>query len=65
MLVRVAEAKGTQLVNNAYAASGSDNLVALEMVKVLGGLDLMVVGDTKVGLNPLDIESVYRMIGGK
>ncbi len=64
MLVKVAEGKGTQLVNSAYASSGSDNLVALEMTKVLSGIDLIVVSDEKNGVNPLDIEAMWRMLGG-
>ncbi len=65
MLVKVAEAKGTERVNQAYAASGSENLVALEMAKVLDGLGLIVVSDTKTGLNPLDIEQMVRLLGAR
>ena len=65
MLVTVAGAKGTQLVNSAYASAGSDNLVALEMAKVLDGIEVLVVSDTKNGLNPLDVEQMVRMLGGK
>lgn len=64
-LVSIAQAKGQQGVNNAYASSGSDNLVALEMAKVLDGIEVLIVGDTKSGLNPLDIESMLRMLGGR
>jgi len=65
MLVKVAEAKGTQLVNQAYASSGSDNLVALEMAKVLDGISLIVLSDTKNGLNPLDVEQMMRLLGAR
>lgn len=65
MLVKVAEAKGTQQVNEAYASSGSDNLVALEMAKVLDGLGLIIVSDTKTGLNPLDVEQMMRLLGAR
>jgi regulator of protease activity HflC (stomatin/prohibitin superfamily) len=65
MLVKVAEAKGTQLVNQAYAVAGSDNLVALEMAKVLEGIETVVVSDPKTGVNPLDIEQMMRMLGAK
>ena len=63
MLVKVADAKGTERVNEAYASSGSDNLVALEMAKVLDGIGLIIVSDTKNGLNPLDIEQMVRLLG--
>jgi regulator of protease activity HflC (stomatin/prohibitin superfamily) len=65
MLVKVGEAKGTQLVNQAYASSGSDNLVALEMAKVLDGINVIVISDTKNGLNPLDVEQMMRLLGAK
>jgi regulator of protease activity HflC (stomatin/prohibitin superfamily) len=65
MLVKVAEAKGTQLVNQAYASSGSENLVALEMAKVLDGIGLIVVSDSKNGVNPLDVEQMMRLLGVK
>ncbi|MBN1960308.1 MAG: SPFH domain-containing protein [Deltaproteobacteria bacterium] len=65
MLVKVAEAKGTQLVNKAYASSGSDNLVALEMAKVLEGISLIVVSDDKSGVNPLDVNQMLRLVGAK
>src|SRR5262249_42608655 len=65
MLVKVADAKGTALVNQSYASAGSDNLVALEMAKVLDGIEVLVVSDTKSGLNPLDIEAMTRMLGGR
>jgi uncharacterized membrane protein YqiK len=65
MLVTVASAKGTQAVNSAYASAGSDNLVALEMAKVLDGIEVLVISDTKTGFNPLDVEALVRMLGGK
>jgi regulator of protease activity HflC (stomatin/prohibitin superfamily) len=65
MLVQVAEAKGTQLVNQAYASSGSDNLVALDMAKVLEGIELMIITDEKNGVNPLDIDAMARMLGAR
>jgi regulator of protease activity HflC (stomatin/prohibitin superfamily) len=65
MLVQVASAKGQQAVNSAYASAGSDNLVALEMAKVLDGIEVLVVSDTKNGFNPLDVEQLARMLGGK
>ena len=63
--VRIAEAKGTALVNEAYSSSGTTNLVALEMVKVLEGIELVVVGDETHGVNPLNIGSMMKMIGAE
>ena len=65
MLVKVAEAKGTQLVNQAYASAGSDNLVALEMAKVLDGVGPVIISDAKGGLNPLDVDQMMRLLGAK
>ncbi len=64
-LVKIAEAKGTSMVNASYASAGSDNLVALEMAKVLEGIEVLVVSDTKNGMNPLDVEAMLRMLGGR
>ncbi len=63
--VRIAEAKGTALVNEAYSSSGTTNLVALEMVKVLEGINLIVVGDETHGVNPLNINAMMKMIGAE
>ena len=52
-------------MNAAYASAGSDNLVAMEMAKVLEGIDVLVVSDTKTGFNPLDVEQMVRMLGGR
>lgn len=65
MLVKVAEANGTQLVNQAYSQAGSDNLVALEMAKVLDGLQYIVLSDPKNGMNPLNVDEVVKMLGAK
>lgn len=65
MLVQVAEANGMQMVNSSYAQAGSDNLVALEMAKVLDGLQYIVLSDTKSGLNPLNVDEVIKMLGVK
>ncbi len=64
-MVRISEAKGTAMVNEAYSASGTTNLVALEMVKVLQGINLVVVGDEKNGVNPLNINAMMKMIGAE
>ncbi|HSI04798.1 MAG TPA: SPFH domain-containing protein, partial [Myxococcota bacterium] len=63
--VRISEAKGTALVNEAYSSSGTTNLVALEMVKVLEGINLIIVGDETHGVNPLNINSMMKMIGAE
>ncbi|MBC7792957.1 MAG: SPFH/Band 7/PHB domain protein [Clostridia bacterium] len=63
--LRIAEARGTKQVNDAYASSGTVNLVALEMVKVLEGINLVVIGDDAHGVNPLNINAMMKMIGAE
>jgi hypothetical protein len=63
--VRIADARGTKQVNEAYAASGTANLVALEMVKVFDGIQTIVVGDDTHGINPLNINAMMKMIGAE
>ena len=56
LLVQLAEAKRTELRNEAMQAVGADKAVALEMAEVLAGLDVIIVpsgGDN--GFNPLDL----------
>lgn len=62
LLVQLADAQGTQALNNAYRGIGSENLVGLEMAEVLKGMDVIIVptgGDN--GVNPLDLEETLRM----
>lgn len=62
LLVQLAEAKGTEMLNNAYRGIGSENLVGLEMAEVLNGMDVIVIPTGgKNGMNPLDLEDTLRM----
>ena len=62
LLVALAEAQGTKLENAALQAQGANNLVGLEMAKVLEGADVIIVPtDGPEGLNPLDLD---KLIGG-
>ena len=66
LLVHLAEAKGTELLNAAYKGIGSENLVGLEMAEVLRGLEVIVVptgGDG--GMNPLDLDRTLETFGVK
>ncbi|MFP6615287.1 MAG: SPFH domain-containing protein [Candidatus Hydrogenedentota bacterium] len=64
LLVQLAEATRTELKNEAMRAMGADKAVALEMAKVLAGLDLIIlpVGG-EAGMNPLDLSSMTELFG--
>lgn len=64
LLVQLAEAKRTELVNEAMSAMGADRAVALEMAEVLEGLDFIIlpVGG-EAGMNPLDLSSMTKLFG--
>ncbi len=64
LLVQLAEAKRTELTNNAMQMLGADKAVALKMAEVLQGLEVIIVpvgGDG--GFNPLDLEAVTNLLG--
>ncbi len=64
LLMKLAEARRTELVNNAYQQKGSDKLVGLRMADVLMGLDVIVLPSTGAnGFNPLDLEKSLRLFG--
>lgn len=65
LLVALAEAKKTQLKNDALIASiaGSNNLVGLELAGLLANIDVIILpSDGAGGVNPLDIDSVLKML---
>jgi regulator of protease activity HflC (stomatin/prohibitin superfamily) len=64
LLVQLAEAKSTELKNEAMRALGADRAVALEMAEVLAGLDVVIlpVGG-EGGMNPLDLTSMTKLFG--
>lgn len=62
LLVALAEAKGTELENDALRVVGAANLVGLEMAKALEGVEVIMVSTTgKEGVNPLDLDT---LVGG-
>ena len=61
LLVELAEAKGTQLENNALQGTGSENIVGLKMAEVLRGVRVLVLSsDGKDGFNPLDLQGILK-----
>jgi regulator of protease activity HflC (stomatin/prohibitin superfamily) len=59
--VKLAEAEGTRLENEALRGAGSENMVGIKMADVLKGTKLIIVptdGDT--GMNPLDLKAALR-----
>lgn len=64
LLVKLAEAKRTELKNEAMQTAGVEKLVAMKMAEVLGGLDTIVVpvGGPN-GFNPLDLHQIATMFG--
>lgn len=64
LLYKLAEAKKTKLINDAYISRGSKRLVGLEMAKVLEGIDLIVIpSDGANGINPLDLNKIQKLFG--
>jgi regulator of protease activity HflC (stomatin/prohibitin superfamily) len=64
LLVQLAEAKRTELRNDAMQAVGADKAVALAMAEVLRGLEVLIIpsgGDR--GLNPLDLNGLSALFG--
>lgn len=67
LLVKLAEARGTELENDAYRSSnGSDNLVGLQMAEVLEGVEVIFVESGPGGVNLLDVNQTLGMfdVGG-
>jgi len=64
LLVELAEAKRAELRNEAMQLAGASKNVAMEMARVLSGLDAIIVpvgGDG--GMNPLDLEEIVATFG--
>lgn len=62
LLIKLAEAKRTQLRNDALQGAGSDRLVGLKMAEVYEGLQLIVLpSDGAAGVNPLDLERTMKL----
>jgi regulator of protease activity HflC (stomatin/prohibitin superfamily) len=64
LLVQIAEARRTELKNEAMQAVGADKAVALEMAKVLSGMEVLIVPTGGPGgLNPLDLDQFINLFG--
>jgi regulator of protease activity HflC (stomatin/prohibitin superfamily) len=64
LLVQIAEARRTELKNEAMQAVGADKAVALEMAKVLQGMEVLIVPTGGPGgLNPLDLDQFIGLFG--
>lgn len=63
LLVQIAEAKRTQLRNDALQGAGSDRMVGLKMAEVYKGLDVVILPSDGVnGVNPLDLERTLKLL---
>jgi regulator of protease activity HflC (stomatin/prohibitin superfamily) len=63
LLTKLAEAKKTQLRNEAYQVAGSDRMVGLKMADVYKGIDLLVLpSDGPGGVNPLNLEQTLKLL---
>jgi regulator of protease activity HflC (stomatin/prohibitin superfamily) len=61
LLVKLAEAQGTELENQALRGVGSENLVGLRMADALRSTKVIILPtDGEGGMNPLDLRSLLR-----
>src|SRR5439155_1533803 len=61
LLVKLAEAQGTELENQALRGVGSENMVGLRMAEALRNTQVIVLpSDGEGGTNPLDLKSMLR-----
>jgi regulator of protease activity HflC (stomatin/prohibitin superfamily) len=61
LLVKLAEAQGTELENKALRGVGSENMVGLRMAEALRGTRVIVLPtDGEGGMNPLDLKSLLK-----
>ncbi len=61
LLIKLAEAQGTELENQALRAAGAENLVGLRMADALKGTELIVLpSDGDTGVNPLDLRTLLK-----
>jgi regulator of protease activity HflC (stomatin/prohibitin superfamily) len=71
LLTKLAEAKKTQLRNEAYQGNGSERMVGLKMAEVYKGIEVLVLpSDGAAGVNPLDLQRTLKLFdlsttGGK
>ena len=61
LLVKLAEAQGTELENQALRGVGSENMVGLRMADALKNTKVIVLPtDGESGMNPLDLRALLR-----
>lgn len=61
LLVKLAEAQGTELENQALRGVGSENMVGLRMAEALKGTRIIVLpSDGEGGMNPLDLRTLLK-----
>ena len=66
LLVKLAEARRTELRNAALQGVGSEYLVGLKMAEVLDGLQFLVLpSEGANAVNPLDLERTLRLFGAQ
>lgn len=64
LLVELAEAKRTELRNEAMRILGADRMVAMEMAAVLEGLEVILLpSGGPASMNPFDLEAVLDTFG--
>ncbi len=63
LLVKLAEARKTQLRNEALQGAGADRMVGLKMAEVYKGIEVLVLpSDGPHAVNPLDIEQTMKLL---
>jgi regulator of protease activity HflC (stomatin/prohibitin superfamily) len=61
LLVKLADAQGTELENQALRGAGSENMVGLRMAEALRGTRVIVLpSDGEGGMNPLDLKTLLK-----
>src|SRR6267143_1900449 len=61
LLVKLAEAQGTELENQALRGAGSENMVGLRMADALRGTRVIVLPtDGEGAMNPLDLKTLLK-----
>jgi regulator of protease activity HflC (stomatin/prohibitin superfamily) len=61
LLVRLAEAQGTELENQALRSAGAENFVGVRMAEALKGTQVIVLPtDGETGMNPLDLKTLLK-----
>lgn len=63
LLVKLADAKATELITSSLEGKGSDQMVGLEMAEVLKGIDTFIISSDKT--NPLNLVETITQFGLK